>query len=346
MQYQPEFAPKIEDFADKTAGEVVKAIQGKPDDIEGHRQALHDLNLAICQESCRLAGYPPDELVWAFANDLPNIETFSLYKTRTPLLSLTAAVFLGWLLGGFLATILGFLGMGGEIWRPLAILASLWLEEYLGANPKARRILLVLLGFGALARFAGAIAAGIVRLSGIGGIRQLIFGAARPNILKSLWLWFGAFFLYVFFAKKITGLDIASFRHELAEQISQRLKLMCLVFLELGSRNQTLELLENTENASRQADSAKMSRELAGAAMSILDSLNDGQRRYLAGCLERAGYEVLDSGEDFLVWDEAVHAGKYETIGLVRNGDKCRILERPHKTGGLLAKGLAQRVPA
>lgn len=334
-----------EEFAQTAATDAIAAIQRKPDDIAGHRQILHDLKLAICQEAARLSGAgPDDELVWSFASDLPDFETGSLYRARSSFLSLGIAVFLGWLLGGLLATLLGFLGLGGEVWRPCAILASIWLLEYLGANPKARKIFLTVLGLGALGRFAASLAAGMARLSGFGGIRQLIFGAGpRPNIFKSLWLWFGAFFLYIFFAKKITGLDIASFKYSLAEQIGQRLALMRAVFAQLGERERALAMFEAGDAAVAGA-CPKRDCGLAHAAISLLDSLDAGRRRYLKSCLAQAGYEVLDGDADYLVWDSAKHAGEYETLGLARDGDKCRILERPHKNGDILNKGLAQRV--
>lgn len=346
MPYQPDQAPQIEKFSDATAAEAMKAFEARPDDLVAHKQVLHDARLSICQEAAALTGFQPDdELLWAFASALPEFETASLYKTRASLLALGAAVFGGWLLGGLLATLLGFLGLGGEIWRPLAILASLWLEDYLGANPRARRILLSVLGLGALARFAAALAAGMVRLGVPGGLRELLFGAgARPNILKCAWLWVGAFFLYVFFARKITGMDVASFRPELASQIAQRLNLMCLVFQELlNDRERSLALLAAEDTAGgagcRQSDC-----QLARAALSLLDSLDDGKRRYLASVLERAGYRVLDNDADYLVWETAAHGDRYNTLGLVRDGDKCRILERPHQTGDQIVKGLVQRV--
>lgn len=334
-----------EEFANIAAAEAAAAIQRKPGDIAGHKQILYDLKLSLCQEAVRLSGTSPDdELVWALAGDLPDFNVASLYRTRSSFLSLAITVFLGWFLGGMLATMLGFLGLGGEIWRPALILASLWLEEYLGANPKARKILLAVLGLGALGRFAASLAGGMVRLTGIGSIRQLIFGAGpRPNIFKSLWLWLGAFFLYIFFAKKIAGLDIHSFQTELAVQIEERLKMMCAIFTELDARDSSLAAYMAERNLSSDTCSKKNC-ELAKAAISMLDSLDAGHRRYLKSCLARAGYEVLDSDSDYLVWNSAVHSAEYETLGLARDGDRCRILERPHKNGDALARGLVQRV--
>ncbi len=338
-----ELAKEIAGYAGQAAAGAIKAIQEKPKDIAGHRRLLSDLKYSLCEEAASLTKYTSDaERLWAFAHDFPDFETCGLYRARAALPALAAAVFLGWLLGGILATALGFLGLGGEILRPCAILACLWLEEYLGSNPRARRILLTVLGLGALGRFAAALAAGMVRF---GGIRQLIFGgAARPNIFKSLWLWFGAFFLYVFFAKKISGLDAASFQTDLAGQIRQRLELACLIFTELRERDATLALLEGSAQAKGGAACANNSCQLALAVLSILDSLDSGKRRYLESCLGQMGFNILDNDEAYLIWDEQSHPQKYNLVGMAANGDRCRILERPHETGGKLVKGLAQRV--
>lgn len=310
-------------------------------DAGARGRILQDLKLTICQDAARLASFgPPDDLLWAMAADLPDFETASLYKTRASLLSLAAAVFLGWLLGGILATLLGFLGLGGEIWRPAAILGSLWLEDYLGSNPRARKVLLTVLGLGALGRLAAALAAGAARF---GNLRSLIFGAgSRPNFFKTAWLWFGAFLLYVFFAKKITGLDISAFQHSLDAQIYERLRLMRLFFAELAHRQRRIDSMAAAD-AGRDASAQKRLDTLAASIMAALNSLDADHSRFLAGCLARAGYSQQDMDRDYIIWREDL-ADSYDTVGLASPGDNCLILRRPHEADGKLAKGLAQRV--
>lgn len=331
-------------FAEEQAREILAAFKADPDNVVAHKQRLVDLELAICRHCALTFKDDPDSpLVWDLAEHLPDFDTASLYQTRTSFLSLTVAVLLGWLLGGILATFLGFLGLGGEIWRPAAILGALWLEQYLGCNPKARRILLTVLGLGALGRFAAALAAGMVRLSGIGGIRQLIFGSGpKPNFFKSIWLWFGAFFLYVFFAKKITGLDLDGFQENLEKQIQQRLDLAKMVLEEAREARRLAQDIDgaNTVNAYCSRSDCV----LAQAAVSLLDSLDADKKRYLASTLARTGHAVKDATQDYIIWDQGEYGQLYTPIGLVRDGDRCLILSRPYEDAGKAVKGTVQRV--
>lgn len=334
---QPE---RAEQFAKDKAGELIATITKKPHDLAEHKRLLHDLKLSLCQEAAACANQLPDgALVWALAEEMPNFALQNLYRTRASLLSLGAAVFLGWLLGGFLATLLGFIGLGGEILRPAAILAALWVEEYLSVNPKARRVMLTVLGLGALGRFASALALGLVRF-GTGGIGRLIFGSgARPNIFKAGWLWFGAIFLYVFFAKKITGLDVEAFRQDLQEQILERLRLASFFFAEAASLAQALRSQKQEERRLCTAQCA-----VAKTALSLLDSLDENKRKYLADSLRQAGFTVQDKDGGYLIWDDAIHPDQYNPLGLVKQGDKCLILARPYKAHDTFHKGTVQRV--
>lgn len=331
-------------FAATQSQQVIDAIKSAPGDSMVVQGALEDLKVMICRRAAQLSdGIPDESLVWGMAHELPSFDTDSLYHARASLLSLGAAVVLGWLAGGFLSTVLGFMNLGGEIIRPAVILAFLWLEDYLAANARARKIMLTVLGFGALVRFASTIIGGISRLAGMGGLRQLIFGAGpRPGLFKTAWLWIGAFFIYVFFAKKITALDLEGFRESLEKQIIQKCKLMDLVFQELAIR-------EKGSNKSPIAESANRycSREdcvLARAALSLVDSLEPDQGRFLASALASAGYYIQNPQEKFLTWDNAKYKNEYEPLGMIADGDRALILEHPHKQGENLVKGRVQRV--
>ena len=328
-------------FAARQAEESIAAIAASPDDHAAHKSLLHDLKLTLCQEAANAAASTPSgEMVWALSQEIPDFDLSGLYRARSSFLSLGVAVFLGWLLGGLLATLLGIIGLGGEILRPATILGALWLEEYLGVNPRARKIMLTILGLGALSRFATALAQGLVRLSGAGGIGRLIFGTGpKPNIFKTAWLWFGAIFLYIFFAKKSTGLDIAVFRHKLEEQIIQRLDLASFFFEQAGKC--ATAITDSKKSADTCANSTCA---VARAAISLLDSLDEDRRKYIAGSLRQAGFTINDAGQDYLIWDPTNHSDQYEPIGLVAQGDRCRILARPVTTDGNIQKGKVQRV--
>lgn len=331
-------------FAAAQARDVMAAFKAAPDDIAAHKQRLLDLKYSICRRAAEAQDADPDSpLVWNLADNLPDFAVDTLYQTRASFLSLAVAVFLGWLAGGLLATLLGFLGLGGEIWRPLAIFGALWLEQYLGCNPRARRILLAVLGLGALGRFAAALASGMVRFSGVGGIRQLVFGAGtKPGIFRAAWLWFGAFFLYVFFAKKITGLDLDGFEENLERQIGQRYELADMVLEDVNAARAALATATNGGNSGVYCPRSDCV--LAQAAVSLLDSLDSDKRRYLTSSLARAGHAVKDADQDRLIWDQDAYGDLYEPVGLVRDGDPCLILSRPYEDAGKPVKGRVQRL--
>lgn len=332
-----------EQFSAQKAEETMAAIAKSPDDLAEHQRILHDLKYAICQEEASQTVKAADgEIIWALAQDMPDFDLQGLYRVRSSLLSLGVAVFLGWLLGGLLATLLGFIGLGGEILRPGAILAALWLEEYLGVNPRARRIMLTVLGLGALGRFAAALAQGLVRLTGAGGIGRFIFGSGpRPNIFKTAWLWFGAIFLYVFFAKKITGLDVTAFKHILETQIFQRCQLAGFFFEETAKTRSGDDEQVTDKKYCQNPQCA-----VAKTALALLDSLDNDKRKYLAGSLRQAGFSVQEPDLEYIVWDNDVHPDQYEPLGLVKQGDRCKILERPYEAQGVFHKGKVQRVVA
>ncbi len=43
------------------------------------------------------------------------------------------------------------------------------------------------------------------------------------------------------------------------------------------------------------------------------------------------------------MWDDAQHDELYDTVGLVRNGDRCRVLRRYSRSGDTVVKGHVQR---
>lgn len=344
--------PELEELARSRAAEVTEGIAEEPNNYASHSRLLTDLKLAIIQgwadafyqnkyESIR----PPAEFLWNLAQDLPDFNADALYQKRSTLISLAAAVFLGWVLGGFLATFLGFLGLGGEIWRPAAIFCLLWAEEYLAANPRARNIVLAILGLGGLARFAASAAAGLIRFSSFGGWRQAIFGSGSlPNIFKAGWLFFGSFFIFVFLSKKITGLDFTAFQHSLASQIAQRLKLANFVFEQIDERNIALEQYRNKyEKPGSNGKCPKKDCSLALSVLSLLDNFDPGIRHYLTEKLAEAGYSIKSAESNDLIWDNAIHAPIYDTIGLINDGDRFKILRPAYKSGDKLIKGHAQR---
>lgn len=350
---QEENEPKtMETVAASFADEVCEYVAKNPDDPEALKRRLQDIKYELVKAGAELEageGLLPirdrAEFMWALAQKLPNFDSSALYHTRATVVSMAAAVLVGWLLGGLLSGLLNLIGMGGDILRAAAIFAAIWASEYLSVNPRARRILLLIFGLGGLARFAGMLAGGLVRFSGFGGLRQMIFGAARPNFFKGLWLMLGAVFLLIFFSRKTGSLDMAAFRASLAGQIGQSLSLVCFVLREVARRDEAIgqyarEKEKSPEMLARQEADAN----LRAALMSLLDSLDADKRLYLAEKLRRAGMDIQAPGDDYLVWNSKEDAAMYNTVGLVRDGDFCRILNRARMEDGRMVKGHVQRV--
>lgn len=343
-----------DEIAAAFAEEVCKEIAKEPLAVEKHLRLLDDLKMNVARAGASLAEgdrllpiAEKKELVWNIAQKLPDFDTQGLYQKRTSLQSLAASVLLGWFLGGIASALLNLIGMGGDILRVFAIFAAIWLNEYFVANPRARRIALSIFGLGALARFATMLAAGAVRFSGFSGFGRLVFGAARPNIFKAAWLMFGAFFLLIFFARKITAIDIVSFREELRTQIEQRLKLASFILKEIGERDKAL--LECRRGADADAGSPfcpKKTCQLAAGVLETLDSLSPDMRRFFRGKLAAVGFIPQSATEDAdeFVWNSARDAALYNTVGLIHDGDRCLILKRPYQVDGKIVKGDAQRI--
>ncbi|WP_300124026.1 adenosine deaminase [Desulfovibrio sp.] len=361
--------------AARLADEASDAIAAAPKDFAAHARALHDLKLALVEladrgeapaqegaESSTAAegaaqpvetaeeaarGLPHADLVWDLARALPDFSTQALYQKRSSLAAMAGMAVFGWFLGGLASTVLGWLGLGGDILRAFGVWAMFWLSEYLSANPRARRGLLTVLGMGALGRFAMGVMSGMLRLTSWGSVRQAIFGAGRlPNIFKVGWLLFGAFFVFVFLSKKITALDMTAFRHSLRDQAEERLRLAAFVLGEVEARDAALaELRDRLDEAADGGVSRRAGDALARDMLSMLDGLDANARRFLLQRLSAAGYAPESASADWLVWEPARDAELYDTVGLVREGDRCRILRRAMRTPSGVTRGLVQRAP-
>lgn len=359
------FTPKACELetADRLANETADAIASDPKDFAAHKRVLHDLKLAIVEladhgekqesvpekDSDANDALLPDhaDLVWDLARTLPDFSTEALYQKRSSLAAMAGMAVFGWFLGGLASTVLGWLGLGGDILRAFGVWAMFWLSEYLSANPRARQYLLAALGMSALTRFAMSALSGMLRITSWGSLRQAIFGmGSLPNIFKAGWLLFGAFFVLVFFSKKITSLDMTAFRHSLCDQAKERLRLAAFVLGEIKTRETSLaELREQLNEASDADASVKNGHMLARDILGMFDGLDTDARRFLLQSLSAAGYTPENADADWLDWNAERHQDLYDNIGLVRNGDRCRILKRAMHSPGGIVRGLVQRMP-
>lgn len=329
--------------AEHLASETVAVCKADSGDAARQNEALYDLRLGTVREAAELAGATvDDELLYELAQVLPAYDISSLYQTRASFISLTSSVLAGWVLGGLLATVLGIFRLGGDILRPCAILACLWCAEYFSVNPRARKIGLAALGLGGLARLAAGLASGIVRIASLGSLRQFIFGSLpRPNIFKCLWLWVGAIFLCIFFARRETSVNFAALQQSLEKQVGERLDFCILTLREFEKLRSQLENAR-PEILRDSVRCPKQNCELAEAALSLLDVLDGDKSAWLAGILARLGYEPQSGGR--LTWSSAIHADMYDPIGLIGDGDEFLVLKRPYVANGKLIRGQAQRI--
>lgn len=340
---------KIETAAQELAKEAVSRIGQEPYDFAAHAQILQDLKGRIIEEAERICNQqgqalPEESLEAGLAAMLPSFNAFSLYQTRTSLLATAAAVCIGWIAGGIISALLGFIGLGGDIIRAGVIFGAIWLGEFLMVNPRARRLLLAAFGLGALTRFASLLAGGVFRFTGMSALKRLLFGAGRPGVLRSLWLVGGAFFLMAFLAKKVTALDLTAFSESLVDQIRQRLRLVCFVLEKIGALESSLRLCRADASAKEsQTGCPRHDCQLAQGVIELLDALPEQVREFLRHRLEAMGYQDAAESGDYLIWQGERDAPLYETIGLVGDGDLCRILRRPIKTPDGIRKGHVQK---
>ena len=342
--------PEIPALAQEMTDKLVAEIEKQPENHAAHLQLLEDSRHLVIREAAKMAhfhqadGNGDQEFLWNMAVRLPQFNISALYRKRASLLALAAAIVAGWFLGGLIASILDLLGLGGEILRPLAIFLVIWLEEYISLNPRARKIVLSILGFGGLARFASMAMGGLFRFTGFGSLRQAVFGVARPNIFKFLWLMAGAIFIIVFFSRKVTGLDIPAFKQDLLVQLEQRLSFALYVLAEMKRQEDQLERLRmEIENGGQQREHGK-AHKLARAISSVLPAMDINTRKFLRSALAENGFELQGNNEDIFVWHDNLHSQLYTSIGLIADGERARILQEPYIADGKIVKGHAQKI--
>lgn len=343
----------VVEMADRGAATAAaSAGEGGDDSAEGAEPAgnppIPGGDAAISPAPDAAGGAAHADMVWDLARALPDFSTEALYQKRSSLAAMAGMALFGWFLGGLASTVLGWFGLGGDILRAFGVWAMFWLSEYLSANPRARHGLLAALGLGALGRFAVSAMSGMLRITSWGSLRQAVFGVGRlPNIFKVGWLLFGAFFVLVFLSKKITALDMTAFRHSLREQVRARLGLAAFVLGEVERRDAALaELRDRLDEAAEGDDPRRNGDALARDLLGMLDGLDADARRFLLQRLSAAGYAPERADEDWLVWEPEPHAALYDTVGLVRQGDRCRILRRAMRTPRGVVRGLVQRAPS
>ncbi|SCM74656.1 adenosine deaminase [Desulfovibrio sp. 86] len=334
--------PDIQPVLDAT----LEKIPSFPKDFAQHRQLLSDLKeelVDLCAAKAASADIPED-LRWSLARDMPDFSTDALYVKRYSLPSMAGIVFLGFFIGGLLSKLLGLIDMGGEIIRVATVLGMLYGAEFLAGNPRARSRLLLFLGLGALTTFAASMVAGVLRLASWADFKSAVFGSSgAPGLLKRLYLLLGAAFLFVLLAKKTTALDMAAFRISLEQQAQARARNLMTFFTAWDQLRAELDSLR--EQGQADAHTGKCPRTdcpLALGVIHLLDGMDAEARRFLSEQLVFMGYNPGE-GDSHIVWDDAVHAELYDTVGLVRNGDRCRVLRRYSRSGDTVVKGHVQK---
>lgn len=333
-------------LADALADETLEKIASFPGDYAQHRQLLSDLKEDLVARSAAKSADAdiPEELRWSLARDMPDFSTDALYVKRYSLLSMAGIVFLGFFAGGLLSGLLGLIDMGGGILRVATVLGMLYGAEYLAGNPKARTRMLTLLGLGTLAAFAASLAAGILRLTSWADFKSAVFGTSGgAGLFKRLYLLLGASFLFVLLAKKTTSLDVEAFRPSLRRQAQERARWLTTFFSMWDKLHAEIELLGHTDHQPLHAGQCPRNDcPLALGVAHLLDSMDGQTRHFLSQQLTFMGYAP---GEDdsHIIWDEDTHAGLYDTVGLVSNGDRCRVLRRYTRAGDSIMKGHVQK---
>ena len=334
--------PDIQPALDAT----LEKIPSFPRDFAQHRQLLSDLKeelVDLCAAKAASADIPED-LRWSLARDMPDFSTDALYVKRYSLPSMAGIVFLGFFIGGLLSKLLGLIDMGGEIIRVATVLGMLYGAEFLAGNPRARSRLLLFLGLGALATFAASMVAGVLRLASWADFKSAVFGSSgAPGLLKRLYLLLGAAFLFVLLAKKTTALDMAAFRISLKQQALARARNLMTFFTAWDQlRTEMDSLREQGQADTHTGRCPRNDCPLALGVIHLLDGMNEEARRFLSEQLAFMGYNPGE-GDSHIVWDDAQHDELYDTVGLVRNGDRCRVLRRYSRSGDTVVKGHVQR---
>ena len=338
----PASVPDLQPALDAT----LEKIPSYPKDFAQHRQLLSDLKeelVDLCAVKSASADIPED-LRWSLARDMPDFSTDALYVKRYSLPSMAGIVFLGFFIGGLLSKLQGLIDMGGEIVRVATVLGMLYGAEFLAGNPRARSRLLLILGLGALTTFAASMVAGVLRLASWADFKSAVFGSSgAPGLLKRLYLLLGASFLFVLLAKKTTALDMTAFRISLEQQAQARARNLMTFFTAWDQLRAELDSLR--EQGQADAHTGRCPRNdcpLALGVIHLLDGMNGEARRFLTEQLVFMDYDPGE-GDRHIVWDDALHAELYDTVGLVRTGDRCRVLRRYFRSGDTIAKGHVQK---
>lgn len=331
---------------EECAGAVLEAMAASPDDFAMHERLLYDLNRRIVDYAEQRAGLDGmGDFFWQLGETMPAFVTDALYQKRTTLFSLACLVALGWICGGLVSALFGLLGMGGEILRPLCIFAALWLSELISTHPRARRVLLVALGLGGIVRFTGSLVSGMLRIRSPAALFSAVFGRGpRPNIFSCAYMLLGAGLMYLIVSKKVVSVDLGAFRESLLSQVRERERLLGTICAEL----EDLADRERQESALSGAHPDRCPREkcrLASDVLRHLDIMPPELGRLLAESLGRVGFAPDSPNEEFIIWKRDEHEKLYDTIGLVRDGDKCVILERAYTRDGRVTKGKVQKDP-
>ncbi|MDO5483409.1 MAG: adenosine deaminase [Desulfovibrionaceae bacterium] len=350
-QPQTQSQPDLKLQAEQWAAETARAIAEAPRDYARHTQALYDLKKTVvdyCAAPYGYRGLSTDDLRWDLARHLPDFSTEALYQKRSSWLSLGGIILTGYLLGGALAAVLNWLSLGGEIIRVFTIWGMCWLSEYLASHPGARTRVLGLLGLGALGKFSLDLLGGMLSFTSWTSIRGAIFGGLSAfNPFKRLYLLLGAGVLFVLLSKKVVSLDTSAFRDDLQRQLEERILLLQSFFEPLATLDGRLARLEDRQ--SPRTDSGKCPRNDCPLALDVIDMLGTlapDARTYLAGKLALMGYATAAAhGEDAdtLVWNSAEHDRLYDMVGLVQDGDTCRILKPWCQADEKIIKGYVQR---
>lgn len=336
-----------QEFAMQTSDQILKNI----DNNASISHILSDLKEKVLKQAVELANFTSaslsdledsNEFLWDLNRNLPDFTSAFLYSSKMSMISIAAAVFLGWLAGGFLAAFLDLFHLGGGIIQAGAIFTAIYLEEQISSNPQIRNKILKYLGWGSLTAFAARVAAGMFRFAGnlfSGGLFRSIFGSLRPNIFKGAWLLIGVFFIFVFFSKKRAAPNINLFREELKKEIISRLNFLCLVLNLTGRLCNEIDKLKAKENSGKNL--LEESSIITGI-IDILDSLPDPQKSYLEDKLRQSGFVLENSGNRHFIWNEK-SPKLYNPIGFISHGDECIILKKPIIFKDKIIKGMAQK---
>lgn len=339
----------LESIASDLAKKTCEFVAGHPDNTEAIKKELVDLKHSLVRDAASyrtrdsLSSIRDEpELLYSLAQALAAPDLKSLFQTRTSFLSLAVAVIIGWIVGGLLSGVLSFFSLGGDILRAATIFLTVWGSEYLTSNPRARRIFLTCLGLGGLIRFAGMAAGGLVRLANPLSWRALIFPGKLP-FFKGVWLMTGAFFIVVFFSKKSSGIDIPVFRETLEAWILENMRLVLFILEQIDDRDAKIRTLKEDSESGEKDALLRKQRDVIASLIELRDSLNADQRTYLNQKLSQAGIE--SSADEYIIWNSLEHEALYDTVGLINDGDRARVLRPVENWHGKIVKGRAQRAP-